>query len=237
MASESSHAPSAPSLTERAYERLKSRIMDLELPPGHRITERDAAAELGVSRVPLREALRMLEAEGLIVLVPRQGAMVASWSREDVVRLFEVREELETLAARLAATRRTDADLRLMRELLDDAARALAAGDDAATAAANAGFHRAVLGACGNPLLQQMMAPLNSRVQWLFHLTKHRDTREQREEHVRLYELLRARDSEGAAELYRAHIAAGLEPTLAIAEAWECFDPVDVTRTRSRVRK
>lgn len=224
----------APSLRDQVYEQLRSRIMDLELTPGHRITERDAAAELGVSRVPLREALRLLEAEGLIVLVPRQGAMVASWSREDIVRLFEVREELETLAARLAATRRTEADLRLMRELVEAADRALAAGDDAATAAANAGFHRAVFAACGNTLLQQMMAPLDSRVQWLFHLTKHRDTREQRQEHVRLLELIEARDSDGAAELYRAHIVAGLEPTLAIAETWESFDPVDVTRSRAR---
>lgn len=223
-----------PSLRDRVYEQLRSRIMDLELPPGHRITERDAAAELGVSRVPLREALRLLEAEGLIVLVPRQGAMVAGWSREDVVLLFEVREELETLAARLAATRRTEADLRLLGELVDAAERALESGDAAATAAANAGFHRAVVAACGNPLLKRMMAPLDSRVQWLFHLTKHRDTREQRQEHVRLLELIEAGDSDGAAELYRSHIVAGLEPTLAIAETWERFDPVDVTRSRAR---
>lgn len=223
-----------PSLRDRVHDRLRSRIIDLELLPGHRITEREASAELGVSRVPLREALRLLEAEGLVVLVPRQGAMVASWSREDVVRLFEVREELETLAARLAATRRTDADLRRMRDLLDDAEHALKAGDESATAAANAGFHRAVVAACGNPLLQQMMAPLDSRVQWLFHLTKHRDTREQREEHVRLLALIEAGDGDGAAALYRAHIAAGLEPTLAVADTWERFDPVDVTRTRTR---
>ncbi|MFE1170278.1 GntR family transcriptional regulator [Nocardiopsis sp. NPDC058789] len=224
----------SPSLRDRVHDQLRSRIIDLELPPGHRITEREASAELGVSRVPLREALRLLEAEGLVVLVPRQGAMVASWSREDIVRLFEVREELETLAARLAATRRTDADLRRMRALLDDAEHALKADDESATAAANAGFHRAVVAACGNPLLQRMMAPLDSRVQWLFHLTKHRDTREQREEHVRLLELIEAGDGDGAAGLYRAHIAAGLEPTLAVADTWERFDPVDVTRTRTR---
>ncbi|MFL1381142.1 MULTISPECIES: GntR family transcriptional regulator [unclassified Nocardiopsis] len=223
-----------PSLRDRAYAELKARIMGLELPPGHRITERETAAGLGVSRVPLREALRLLEAEGLIVLVPRRGAMVAGWSREDIVHLFEVREELEPLAARLAAARRGEDDLRLMRGLLDEAARALEAGDDAATAAANAGFHRAVLGACGNPLLQEMMAPLDSRVQWLFHLTRHRDTREQREEHVRLLDLIERRDGDGAAALYRAHIAAGLDPTLAVAETWERFDPVDVTRTRTR---
>jgi DNA-binding GntR family transcriptional regulator len=227
-------APPSPSLRDRAYAELKSRIMDLHLPPGHRITERETAAELGVSRVPLREALRLLAAEGLIVLVPRQGAMVAGWSREDIVHLFEVREELEPLAARLAAAKRGEDDLRLMRRCLDEAARALDAGDDSATAAANAGFHRAVLGACGNPLLQEMMAPLDARVQWLFHLTRHRDTREQREEHVRLLDLIERGDGEGAAALYRAHVAAGLEPTLAIAETWERFDPVDVTRTRTR---
>ncbi|WP_436891228.1 GntR family transcriptional regulator [Nocardiopsis dassonvillei] len=224
----------SPSLRDRVYTELRSRIMDLRLLPGHRVTERETAAELGVSRVPLREALRLLEAEGLVVLVPRQGAMVAGWSREDIVHLFEVREELEPLAARLAAARRDEDDLRLMRGLLDEAARALAAGDESATAAANAGFHRAVLGACGNPLLQEMMAPLEARVQWLFHLTRHRDTREQREEHVRVLELIERRDAEGAAALYRAHVAAGLEPTLAVAETWEHFDPVDVTRGRNR---
>ncbi|KHL17269.1 UNVERIFIED_CONTAM: GntR family transcriptional regulator [Mumia flava] len=225
------------SLRLHAYETLKSRIIDLDLAPGQRLVERDVAAELGVSRVPLREALHMLEAEGLVVVVPRQGAMVAAFTPDDIRALFEVRESVEVLAARLAAERRSDSDLARMRTLLVEAQVALDAGDDAATAAANAGFHRAVLDACGNPLLQSMMGPLQARVQWLFHLTKRRDTREQREEHAGILDAIDARDGERAAQLYLAHIAEGLEPTLAMSGSWasEAFDPVEVTRSRNRV--
>lgn len=228
--------PRSESLRRRAYETLKSRIIDLQLAPGQRLVERDMAAELNVSRVPLREALHMLQAEGLVHIVPRQGAIVAAFTHNDIRNLFEVRASVEVLAAELAAHRRTPTDLRRMRELVVEAAIALDARDDAATAAANAAFHRAVVDACRNPLLISMMGPLQARVQWLFHLTKLRDTREQREEHVELLDAIEDQDAETAGRLYRDHILAGLEPTLAMADSWasDPIDPVAVTRTRNR---
>ncbi|WP_251152305.1 GntR family transcriptional regulator [Cellulosimicrobium sp. Marseille-Q4280] len=225
-----------PSLRETAYATLKARIIGLDLHPGQRLVERDIATELGVSRVPLREALHQLESEGLVVLVPRQGALVAPFTRADVEQLFEVRENVEVLAFRLAALRRSAADLATMAAAVDAARVALAAHDDAATAAANAGFHAAVVQACGNPLLRSMLAPLDARVRWLFHLTKQRDTREQCEEHAAMLAAIEARDGDAVADLALRHVASGREPSLALAETWASapIDPVEATRTRNR---
>jgi len=226
-----------PSLREAAYEALKARILGLDLHPGQRLVERDIATELGVSRVPLREALTLLESEGLVVLVPRQGAVVAPFTRDDVEHLFEVRENVEVLAFRLAALRRSESDLAAMRASVDAARAALDTHDDAATAAANAGFHAAVVTACGNPLLRSMLAPLDARVRWLFHLTKQRDTREQCEEHAAMLAAIEARDEDAVAVLAAQHVASGREPSLALAETWASapIDPVEATRTRNRV--
>ncbi|WP_265520445.1 GntR family transcriptional regulator [Oerskovia flava] len=227
------------SLREVAYETLKARIIGLDLAPGQRLVERDIAAELGVSRVPLREALQMLEREGLVITVPRQGALVAPFTRDDVVHLFEVRESVEVLAARLAALRRTDADVAEMRELVTEARTALDAGDEARTAAANAAFHEAIVRTCGNPLLQSMIAPLGARVRWLFHLTKQRDTRAQCEEHAEMLDAIEAGDADLTTRLARQHVTSGLEPTLELSNAWTsgAVDPVALTRTRNRRRR
>ncbi|MEG3616036.1 GntR family transcriptional regulator [Isoptericola haloaureus] len=227
------------SLRETAYETLKARIIGLDLAPGQRLVERDIATELGVSRVPLREALHQLESEGLVVLVPRQGALVAPFTRDDVEHLFEVRESVEVLAFRLAALRRSAADLAAMSAAVDAARDALARRDDAATAAANAGFHAVVVQACGNPLLQSMLAPLDARVRWLFHLTKRRDTHEQCEEHAAMLAAIEARDADAVADLAHRHVTSGREPSLALAETWASapIDPVAVTRTRNRGRQ
>jgi len=227
------------SLRETAYGALKARIIGLDLHPGQRLVERDIAAELGVSRVPLREALHQLESEGLVVLVPRRGALVAPFTRADVEHLFEVRESVEVLAFRLAALKRSDADLERMAAAVDAARDALARRDDAATAAANAGFHAAVVQACGNPLLRSMLAPLDARVRWLFHLTKQRDTREQCEEHAAMLAAIRAQDADAVAELAHRHVTSGREPSLALADSWASspIDPVEATRTRNRGRQ
>lgn len=230
--------PPRRSLREVAYETLKSRIIGLDLHPGQRLVERDLATELGVSRVPLREALQQLEGEGLVVLVPRQGALVAPFTRADVEQLFEVRESVEVLAFRLAALKRSSADLAAMGAAVDAARAALARHDDAATAAANAGFHAVVVQACGNPLLRSMLAPLDARVRWLFHLTKQRDTHEQCEEHAAMLAAIEARDADAVAALALVHVTSGREPSLALADTWASapIDPVEATRSRNRAR-
>ncbi len=224
------------SLRQQAYGALRARIVGLDLPPGSRIVERDTAAELGVSRVPLREALQLLEAEGLVVVVPRRGAMVAPFTPADVRELFEVRSSVEVLAARLAATRRTEAHLVELARLVEAARDAVAAEDDAAAAAANARFHVVVVQASGNRLLESVVRPLEARVEWLFNLTRHRDLGEQGREHAAVLAALAEGDGERAAALHGAHVAAGLAPTLAAADGWASadLDPAEVTRSRRR---
>ncbi|WP_433667410.1 GntR family transcriptional regulator [Nocardia sp. CA-136227] len=228
--------PAKKSLRDRAYEELRDRIIDLRMSPGQRLVERDLAAELEISRIPLREALQMLEREGLVVIVPRQGAIVAPFTVADVRDLFDVRESLEVLAARLAAERATDADLAALRDQLTAAREATARGEQPEIAAANAGFHAMIVEISGNPLLQSLLRPLESRVQWLFHLTKERDPGAQCEEHELLYNAIAEHDPTAAAEIAYRHVASGREPSIALSQQWSmpAIDPISATRTRQR---
>jgi len=224
------------SLRDSVYVELRSRIVNLAYAPGQRIVERDLAAELEVSRIPLREAMQLLQNDGLVVLVPRQGTIVAPFTADDVRDLFDVRESLEVLAARLAAERRTDAGLASLRARMREARDAVARGDDPATAAANSGFHRVLVDIAANPLLSSLMRPLEARVQWLFHLTRRRDLVQQCDEHQELYDAVAARDADRAADLAFHHITSGREDSIALAHRWsaEVVDPVAATRTRRR---
>ncbi|MCF2527230.1 GntR family transcriptional regulator [Yinghuangia soli] len=227
------------SLRDRAYRILRQRIVDVELQPGQRLVERDLAAEMEVSRIPLREALRRLEAEGLVVLVPQRGALVSPFTPADVRDLFDVRESLEVLAARLAAERADDAGLARLGARLDDARAATARGDRPAIAAANAAFHAAIVDLADSPLLTSLMRPLDARLQWLFRLTADRDPGEQCAEHEELYTAIAAHDTERAASYALRHVAAGRAPSLELAHSWSHpdIDPVKVTHTRRRARR
>ncbi|MEU0541610.1 GntR family transcriptional regulator [Nocardia sp. NPDC005978] len=226
------------SLRHRAYESIKARIVGVELRPGQRLVERDLATELEVSRIPLREALRMLASEGLVLLVPGKGALVAPFTPADVNHLFDVREVLESLAARLAAANATPDRLRPLEAVLAEAISATHAGDPQRIAPANAAFHAEIIELAGNPLLSSQMRPLAARTEWLFRLTADRDAAEQCSEHQALFDRIAARDESGAAASAFAHIAAGRAPSLAFAEAWSQsdVDPEQIARARRRRR-
>ena len=102
----------APALYEQVAERLRSRIFAHELEPGAWVDEQAIASEFGISRTPLREALKVLAAEGLVQLRPRRGCYVAALSEQDLDEIFPVMAMLEGRCAREAAAKATDADLR-----------------------------------------------------------------------------------------------------------------------------
>ncbi|GAA3208938.1 GntR family transcriptional regulator [Actinocorallia longicatena] len=224
------------SLRDHAYETLKRRIVEVELAPGARLVERDLAAELNVSRIPLREALRMLAAEGLVLIVPGKGALVAPFTPADVRHLFDLREVLESLAARLAATRASEASMAPLAARMAEARSATDAGDAQRIASANAAFHAEIIALADNPLLTGIMGPLAARTEWLFRLTASRDPAEQCAEHEELYNLIAAGNEAAAAACAFAHIAAGRAPSLALAGTWSDaeIDPDEITRTRRR---
>ena len=113
-------------LRDQVRDELRRRIADGRLQPGSKMVERELAEEFGVSRVPVREALRTLETEGFVQVVPRKGVVVRHLSRRDVEELFDVREALEFLATRLATEKATNEELAALRHILAEGEEALA---------------------------------------------------------------------------------------------------------------
>ncbi len=183
---------------------LRDQVVDGVRAPGSRLVERDLALELGVSRVPVREALRLLVAEGLVTPRPRTWAVVRTFTHEDVEHLLEVRAALEVLAARRAAERRSPEHLAALAD-------ALAREDDAAQRAdapgarrAAADFHEALLAAAGNTVLDEITAVTASRSRWL--LGQHEDLAGMAVEHRLLLDALRAGDADEAVRLVVEHL-------------------------------
>ena len=139
----------------RVYEDLRAAILGGEYAPGERLRAEALATRFGTSRTPVREALALLEGDGLVELAPRRGAVVRTWDAADLVDLYEVRALLEARAAALAATR-IDADGLAALDASCARAESLT-GADAATIdaliAANEDFHRVIIGATGSPRL------------------------------------------------------------------------------------
>ncbi|MEU4161788.1 GntR family transcriptional regulator [Actinoplanes sp. NPDC026670] len=227
-------APGA--LRDHAYEELRRRIVNTELAPGQRLVERDLAADLQVSRIPLREALRLLESDGLVLLVPGKGALVAPFTPADVRDLFDVRESLEALAARLTAERRDEPGLARLKNRLTAARAATVAGDENGVAAANAGFHADLIELSANPLLSSLMRPLAARTHWLFRLTAQRDAAQQCAEHEELYQAIEQGAADLAAALAHAHVASGRQQSLSLAATWSlpAEDPATIASRRRR---
>lgn len=194
------------SLRDRVLEEVKERIIAGDLPTGARLHERNLSQELGVSRVPLREAILTLAAQGLVEMRPRIGAFVRPMTKDYVEDLFEVRMALEPLAASLAARNRTDAQLVELGRLLAAERAALVAGDDKSGSLVNADFHLEILRASGNELLFAIMAPLQSQIQRLFRRTITSMRQLLSEDHGVMLDVLRAQDAEGAVEAARRHV-------------------------------
>ncbi|OFI36955.1 GntR family transcriptional regulator [Arthrobacter sp. SW1] len=203
LAAEETPASDRP-LREAVRDTLRTRIFEGHYAPGTRLVERDLAAEFNVSRLPIREALRMLRQEGLIRDRASRGSEVAGLSAKDVEDLFDVRESLEVLACRLAASRATEEDLKRLSGLLDDADRFLAKGSILEAHRANSEFHDAITAIANNNFLRSALEPLQGRMHWLFRHVS--DLPELIQEHRELYAAIASGDPERAAAQSASHI-------------------------------
>jgi DNA-binding GntR family transcriptional regulator len=140
-------------LSDTVKDRLLAAILDGRYPPGARIVETRVARQLGTSQAPVREALRDLEALGVVEISPFRGARVRRPTPDELVEALDVRCELEALAVRLAAPRLTDEELADLGERLDVMARTSADGDTVAEAQADAAFHGRIVELAGNRTL------------------------------------------------------------------------------------
>lgn len=192
------------SLVDVSKDYIRARIVSGEFPPGHRLKERDLSAELGISRIPIREAVRDLSTEGFVTLLPRRGAVVTELVPEVLDYIFEVRMALEVTECVLAAQRATDEEILLMRACVEAERDALDRGDNDAVHTANDEFHEVLVAMGHNPVLAQVMEPLRNRIHWL--LRQNQDAEAICSEHAEIAEAIADRDVERARRLAQTHV-------------------------------
>jgi len=191
-------------LRETVRDTIRTRIFEGYYAPGTRLVERDLADEFDVSRLPVREALRMLRQEGLITERSSRGMVVSSLSPEDVADLFDVREALEVLTCQLAAERAEPADLERLEALIREARDCLADGSIRGVQAANAEFHDVITAIAHNNFLRVALEPLQGRMHWL--LRRAENLPELIEEHQQLFEAIASGDPRKAASCSARHV-------------------------------
>jgi DNA-binding GntR family transcriptional regulator len=195
-------------LRELVLEAIREAIKNGSLQPRERLMEIQLADELGVSRTPVREALRKLELEGFIVMVPRKGAYVSDLTMKDVADVFEIRAALEGLAAALAAERITEEELENMERLLVEKGEAINLNDIGKLVAVDTKFHEAMYQASRNERLSAIISNLREQIQ-RFRLTSLSIPGRKEDslrEHRNLLEAIQARDIQLARQLAQEHI-------------------------------
>ncbi|MBY8974839.1 GntR family transcriptional regulator [Rhodobacteraceae bacterium NNCM2] len=194
---------------DELVEHLRDLIVRGTLAPGTKVQEQALCDQFDVSRTPLREALRSLAAEGLVVLTPRRGASIAEVTRRDLEEAFPIVGALEALAGELACQNITDAEIEragvLQRRLVDAHDRE----DLAQYSAANAEIHQLILAAANNPTLAQMLKGLDGRVRRARYMVNISGVRWAAAvaEHELILEALQARDGKRLGEILKEHIA------------------------------
>lgn len=206
-----------PALTKTAYvyEELRRRILAGELAGGQIISQEQLAVDLGVSTTPLREALRRLDAEGLVTLDAHRDARVTELNAEEARSLFEVREKLDPLASKLAAQRRTDADIADIKTALRDL-EPLSTSTGFEMLLAHRAFHRSIYTASHNPLLMSLLEGLWDKADRYRQVglkskpDSRADQARVRREHIEIAEAVINGDPRAAERTMRNHVRASL---------------------------
>lgn len=196
------------SLHEELVGRVRDMIIDGQLAPGARIHEGRLGEALGVSRTPLREALKFLASEGLIELVPRRGALVRKLTARDVRDMLDVLMALETLAGRLACARASDAGIGKVRALHDEMMRCYAAGDRLEYYKRNQAIHGAIARLSENEALAAMHESIQQRLRRVRFVGNAEPLKWAGAvaEHEELIAALEARDGDRLAEILSRHL-------------------------------
>jgi len=192
-------------LRQQVYETLEELIIFGALTPGQHLVEADLAKRLGVSRIPVREALQLLHSNGWVELRQRQGAFVHRPTLQEVDDVFGVRTLLEVEAARIAAKNATKESVRQLRRTTKAGAKAMAADDEEAVVRLNSEFHAQVTALAGNRVLAEMIGRLDKRIRWYFASVARSRGEASWKEHQELIDALESGDARRAAEVMRMH--------------------------------
>jgi DNA-binding GntR family transcriptional regulator len=196
------HSP----LTKLVTDAIRERILAGEFPPGERLAEERLSEELGVSRMPVREALRMLASEGVVTIEPRRGASVTVYSEAQVQELIEVRATLEGLNAKLAAKRHDPKQIAELERILADAAKITEKSDLAQIQSANERFHKAVENIAANSVLMNIVRSLRDRTALIFAKQSRARVRQNWDEHAGIVRAVISGDAELAGLLASRHV-------------------------------
>ena len=197
-----------PNLKSHAiYVGLRERILSNDIAPGTRLVMRDVANEYEASDIPVREALRMLERDGLVETTPYRGARVTTLTAKEVQETYFIRSHLESIATGLAAERITDSELAKLDGLMGRMQAAVDAHDGPGFSELNHEFHRTIVASCGNDMLRELTMDIwqrHSGFQRVFRMVPDRPAQSQ-SEHEGIMAALRDHDAERAARLALLH--------------------------------
>lgn len=204
-------------LHDEVAERIRELVLSGELEPNSRVNELELAERFGISRTPLREAIKILATEGMLELLPNRGARVAAINEAEIDEMLEVIAGLEANAARLLAGRITDSEIADIAEIHEAMIEAYEKRDEARYFTLNRQIHEAMMRAARNATLAQIYAGLSSRIQ-RFRYAAHKTPEQwQRaiDEHEEMLRLMMTRDGEKLATLMETHILGKKEPIAA----------------------
>jgi len=195
-------------LRDVVFNTLRKAILTGQLKPGERLMEVHLANRLGVSRTPIREAIRKLELEGLVIMVPRRGAEVARITEKSLKDVLEVRRALDALSVELACDRITQKDIRRLWDACGEFERAVREGEASVIASADVALHDIIVEATGNARLQQLVNNLSEQMYRFRFVYIKEESRHDNliAEHREIYESIVSRDKERAAAAAKLHI-------------------------------
>ena len=196
-------------LRDVVFNTLREAILKGDLVAGERLMELQLASKLGVSRTPIREAIRMLEQEGLAITIPRKGAIVAGMTEKDMQDVLQIREALEELSVQVACDKITDGEIEQLRKNMKNFENSLKSGDLKRMAQADVEFHDVIYQATDNPKLISMLNNLREqmyryRVEYLKNPENHQQLLS---EHEAIYRGILAKDKAGVTDKIRRHIS------------------------------
>lgn len=195
-------------LRDVVFENLRTAILDGNLKAGQRLMEVQLAEQLGVSRTPIREAIRKLELEGLVVMLPRKGAYVANMSFKDLIDVLEIRASLEGLAASLASERRRDEDIVELERVAKEFEKSVREANIDDVLKKDVEFHEKIFIMANNKKLYQLITSLWEQVHRfrVTYVSNYEASLSLVDEHNRILEAIKEGDSELAKKYATEHI-------------------------------
>ena len=205
-------------LDQRVYSAIEDKILSGEYKAGEQITENRLSSELGVSRTPVREALMMLELNGLIDLIPNKGAVVRGISVDDLVDIYKIRIRLEGLAASLAAERISDDGIRQLEETVELSEFYISKNDCEKIKELDSTFHSCVYRFSGSRMLEKVLSELHRSIGSYRKRSLENPGRLERSvsEHREILEAIKSKDAEKADKLTALHVNAALQNLLGV---------------------